>query len=678
MFKRFLFFVLTLLVSAPALRAQDTTLFSAPDTVCAGQLIQLSTKQKANSYYWSFCPGTLRSTPTFQNLPNTFQLNRPTAIEAAKDDNGRYYAFVLNRSNRSLVRLDFGTTLVNTPVYTVLSAYDTTMPDSGGGLHLMRVGTDWHLFATAGNTPADASIIRLDFGNNLGSEPTLTRLGNPGAVLTDPRDLYVAQEGNRFYGIILDVANSSLVRADFGSFINGLPTLQSLGNIGTLANPEHLTVAKNPKGYKFYVTNPGNSSLSVITFGASLGGTPTGVNSGNLFNNLYTPTGLAYYRDCDNPYLVIANAAANTTIRVKLDANGDVTTDPTDVDLLLTNINNFATPTGMTGFLRDSANLYTYVVNRRNGSLTRIKFASCNRSSIAGSDSSTPMPFRFNSAGAYTVNLILNEGQPDMRMGCRQIYVSPQPGLNISNDTLICQGDTIMLQAQSLAADSLKWSPTNTLSDSMAQQITAWPQSTTRYRAVLRYADGCVVDTSILVRVVQSTADAGPDRTIPDGASILLGGPTTSQGAEFTYRWSPGNYLDDSTKQFPLAQPFTNYAYAFTVIHATPELTCSRTDSVVIRTVCSTISLPNAFAPESGMDGATRFGLLNKQLVKLISFRVFNRWGQEVYKSTDLTSGWDGLYNGKPAETGVYVWQVDGFCPGGQRITQTGDVTLLR
>lgn len=676
--KRFLFFVIALLTSLPALRAQDTTLFSAPDTVCARQLIQLSTTQTASSYYWSFCPGTLRSKPIFRNLPNTFQLNQPVAIEAAKDDNGRYYAFVLNRAIKSLVRLDFGSSLVNTPVYTVLSAYDTTMPDSGGGLHLMREGSNWHLFATAGASVADASIIRLDFGSSLGNDPTATQLGNPGGVLNRPQDLYVAREGNQFYGIILDALTSSFVLADFGAYLNGVPVLQDLGNVGSLDNPEHMAVAKNNSDYKFYVTNPGNSSLSVVSFTGSLNSTPTGSNSGNLFNNLYTPTGISYYRDCDNPYLLIANAAANSTVRVKLDGSGDVATDPLNVEPLLTDVNNFSAPYGMTAILRDSANLYTYVVNRRNGSLTRIKFSSCTRSSIAESSLSTPPPFRLDSAGSYTINLILNEGMPDMRTGCRQIYVLPQPGLELSNDTLICQGDTITLRAQSLSADSIKWTPSTSLSDSMQQEVSAWPQQSTRYMVVLNYPDGCVIDTHIVVRVVESVADAGPDRTIPDGASVLLGGPQSSRGPGFTYRWTPANYLDDSTKQYPVAQPFTNYTYYFTVIHTTPELTCSNTDSVVVRTVCNEITLPNAFAPGSNIDGITHFGLLNKQLVKLISFRIFNRWGQEVFSTTDLSAGWDGLFNGKPAETGVYVWRVDGFCPGGQRITQSGDVTLFR
>lgn len=680
LWKRFLFFTIALLTSLPALRAQNTSLFSAPDTVCARQLIQVSTQQKASSYFWSFCPGTIRSAPTFRNLPNAFELAGPVAIEAAKDDNGRYYAFVLNHNNRTLVRLDFGTALSNTPVYTILPAYDSTvLPDSGGGLHLMRVGTDWHLFATAGSTNADATLVRLDFGNTLANDPTATDLGNPGGVLSHPKDLYITKEGNRYYGIILDAATSSLVRADFSAYINGVPTLQDLGNIaGMLRNPEHMTVSQINGLYKIYVTNPGNSSLNTVSFGTSLANTPTGVSSGNLFNNLFTPTGLSYYRDCDYPYLLIADATSNSTIRVKLDTSGNVTTDPTSVDQLVSAANDFSMPHGMTSFLRDSTTLYTFTVNKRNGSLTRTRFNPCTRASVAGSDLSTPSAFSYDTAGVYTINLILNEGKPDMKMGCRQIYVTPQPGLTLSNDTLICQGDTILLRAQSLSADSLRWSPAETLSDPTDQEPNAFPAATTRYRVVLNYPDGCVIDTGVVVRVVESEADAGPDRTLADGATTLLGGPRTSQGPEFSYLWTPGNYLDDSTKQFPVAQPFTNYTYYFTVIHTTPALTCSRTDSVVVRTVCNNITLPNAFAPESNIDGITQFGLLNKQLVKLISFSIFNRWGQEVYKSNDLTSGWDGTFNGKAAEKGVYVWRIDGFCPGGQRITQSGDVTLIR
>lgn len=678
---RFFFFVLAFLLASPLLHAQKGIQFvdpdSAPDTVCVGQKIQLTTTDSALSYYWTFCSGALSDTPTFTSIPNTFAGNGPTAIEAAKDDNGRYYAFILNQTDSTLVRLDFGTTLTNAPVYTVLTAFNDS-PRLGQGLNLVRTGNDWYLFVTS-SSPSTAGLTRLSFGTSLGNTPTAVNLGNPGNILSDPRDLYIQQEGTRFYGVILEATTSTIVRASFGTSITAVPVLQNLGNVGGMSTPQNLAVSKIRNTYRVYVTNTGNSTLTTLNFGTSLANTPTGVNSANLFNNLFNPTGIAYYRDADYPYLVIVNNSVNNSVRVQLDTNGEVTTAPLSVVTLLGNANDFSVPAGMTAFLRDSANLYTFVANTGKNSLTRINFRECTNASIGRSTSQTPAPFRYDAPGTYTVNLFLDEGLPTMRLGDNQlITVLPQPGIDISNDTLICQADTIDLKVQSISADSLRWTPGEAVSNATSGAVRAFPQTTTNYRIMLYYTNTCVIDTGITVRVVESVVDAGPDRTLMDGTTTVLGGPETSQGPQYSYRWSPSNYLDDSTKQFPVAQPFTNYTYYLTVITATPELTCRRTDSVVVRVLCSAITLPNAFAPASDIGGANRFGLLNKQLVRLISFKVFNRWGQEVYNSSDLTGGWDGMFNGKEAETGVYVWEVDGFCPDGQRIKQKGDVTLLR
>jgi gliding motility-associated-like protein len=39
-------------------------------------------------------------------------------------------------------------------------------------------------------------------------------------------------------------------------------------------------------------------------------------------------------------------------------------------------------------------------------------------------------------------------------------------------------------------------------------------------------------------------------------------------------------------------------------------------------------------------------------------FEVYNRWGEIVFQSFDPNAGWDGLYNGRPAEEGVYLWRL--------------------
>jgi gliding motility-associated-like protein len=58
---------------------------------------------------------------------------------------------------------------------------------------------------------------------------------------------------------------------------------------------------------------------------------------------------------------------------------------------------------------------------------------------------------------------------------------------------------------------------------------------------------------------------------------------------------------------------------------------------------------------------------------------IFNRWGEEIFESTDITRGWDGKYNSNPSPGGVYVYKivysVDGVAGSQERV---GVVTLVR
>jgi len=58
---------------------------------------------------------------------------------------------------------------------------------------------------------------------------------------------------------------------------------------------------------------------------------------------------------------------------------------------------------------------------------------------------------------------------------------------------------------------------------------------------------------------------------------------------------------------------------------------------------------------------------------------MFNRWGEEIFESTDITQGWNGKKNGKDCPGGVYVYKIvfslDGV-PGNQE--RVGTVMLVK
>jgi gliding motility-associated-like protein len=254
-------------------------------------------------------------------------------------------------------------------------------------------------------------------------------------------------------------------------------------------------------------------------------------------------------------------------------------------------------------------------------------------------------------------------------------------------DTTLCQGDTIRLYAISTLADSIRWTGTYNIDTTFLYRdsVRVFPQYSTTYPVTLYYPFGCIVDTAIRVHVSTVKADAGPDRWIMDGAQTTLGGPftTIAPGDPYTtigysYHWFPFQFLSDSTMPNPVATPPYDYTYYLQVTELNDTFKCSSLDTVVVHVNCGDFHLPNAFSPNSSSFDVAFFGILNQGIQKLNYFSIYDRWGELVFTTTNISQRWDGTNNGKLCEEGVYVWIADGFCQNGKRITKSGNVTLLR
>ena len=62
----------------------------------------------------------------------------------------------------------------------------------------------------------------------------------------------------------------------------------------------------------------------------------------------------------------------------------------------------------------------------------------------------------------------------------------------------------------------------------------------------------------------------------------------------------------------------------------------------------------------------------------LVYFKIYNRWGEEVFISNNWESGWDGTYNGQKLDGGVYYWEIATINRFGIAEKEKGDVTLIR
>ncbi len=90
------------------------------------------------------------------------------------------------------------------------------------------------------------------------------------------------------------------------------------------------------------------------------------------------------------------------------------------------------------------------------------------------------------------------------------------------------------------------------------------------------------------------------------------------------------------------------------------------------------IAFPNAFTPNnSGPEMNETFRPLAEGVIEYELF-VYNRWGELIFTTKDLSVGWDGTIDGEMAKPDVYVWKAQGKFTNGRSFELAGDVTLIR
>lgn len=653
-------------------------LIKGEDTLCVFNKLKLTTTDTVGtSYYWGFCSAYLNNTPTGSSIAAGTGLDAPQSI-CMVSDSGNYYVFVVNlNSPRDLLRYDFGNSLSNSPTVNILGDFGGQMPVNCKGFEIVKTNGNWYGIMVGGATAINSQMARLDFGTSLTNTPVFNDLGNLGGLLLNPQDLFVFREAGQWYAFTNSGFTGNLLRIDFGANIdNPTPTLLNLGNPGTLAFPTGMWPVYDGSDWYLFIVNRLTQTISRLDFGNSLLNPFTETNLGDFGGIFNGPRDIVVIKDCGQYYAYVTNESANNMILLTF--TGNINTVP--VASNLTNFAGFNAPRFLTRMMRDKDNVYCFTANNLDNTLSRISYNSCTQSSIPNSTDRTPPPIEYSTPGLYNVYLAIDEGLPTMKVECKQIRVLPKPFIEIHNDTLICQQDTILLVGNGPGLRKIVWNPIYNASYPYdTTSIWVYPREDYRYNAHLQFYNDkgtCAFDTSVLVRVSRVKADAGPDRFVADGAYTILGGPIQSYGQEYSYSWSPNTYLDNPNIANPKCTPKDVQFYYLTVTNDSTG--CISRDTVIVRTECTDINMPNVFNPTSDLPENRYFGLLNHNIVKLEFFRIFNRWGQLVFETTDPIKKWDGTYKNLISPADNYVWIVEGTCDNGKKVRKQGTVILAR
>ena len=337
------------------------------------------------------------------------------------------------------------------------------------------------------------------------------------------------------------------------------------------------------------------------------------------------------------------------------------------------------------------------------------------------SDNSTNAQLEISEGGVYWLSVTENNCNARDSI---VIDFSELPEFDIGNDTTICLGDTLILDAFVQSATYL-WQDNSTESEYVVTDPGI-------YWASVTSIESCTLTDSINV-VYFGSIDLGNDTTLCEGEILFLNIETQNA----SYLWSDGSSApsleiseensywvnvtvnrcvatdtivvgynptpeidlgNDSTfcegDTLILSAQFGNSDYLWQDNSTQPTLAaieagtyfvtvtldnCTTTDLINLETEdCRIIlEMPNIFTPNSdGRNDLLRPLLINGvDEAKLI---IYNRWGEQVFQTNDLAKGWNGRNDNSDCAEGTYFWVVEYQTREREIKNLTGPVTLKR
>lgn len=290
--------------------------------------------------------------------------------------------------------------------------------------------------------------------------------------------------------------------------------------------------------------------------------------------------------------------------------------------------------------------------------------------------------------GIYTITLVTQTmaGCIDTARLTDALKVVQSPLISITGDSVACVFSPLTQQGISLRNDtsavSWLWNfPNGATANSQnpPTQVYTTPGNFT-ITAIATNSSGCrdTANKGILVNPLP-VIDLPGTMTILSGSSVQI--PVTYSPNVSTWLWEPANGLSCTTCPQPAAGPKFNTTYIVNVVDSN-SCRNSATIDVVVTCKDANIFIPNTFSPNG--DGSNDvFYPRGTGLDRVKVLRIFNRWGEVVFEKinfpvNDPAQGWDGRFNGKDPQAGVYVYQVEIYCSNGDLIKFAGNVSLIQ
>jgi gliding motility-associated-like protein len=300
-----------------------------------------------------------------------------------------------------------------------------------------------------------------------------------------------------------------------------------------------------------------------------------------------------------------------------------------------------------------------------------------------GTDNSTSPTHTFVKPGIFSVTQTVSDA-----MGCRDSVTQPvyvvQINIKSFHDTLLCVSQPFALLNTVSSIPQAKWDYNfswNESSPNLDHNNVQIPNlfGVGTFTDILTVTipgivpDGCPsLDTIVIHSVLGKKLDhLTAEATIDYGDRIQL-----HASNEVIYYWLPNDgTLDNNNINNPVATPKQTTTY--TVFGYDINGCLDSADIVIHVDTTMFQDVPSAFTP-NGDGNNDVFRPVGIKFQYMVEFRVFNRWGQEMFFTNSKEIGWDGTFHGVPQDLGVYNYLIRVAKPGQDNVIYKGNVTLIR
>lgn len=272
--------------------------------------------------------------------------------------------------------------------------------------------------------------------------------------------------------------------------------------------------------------------------------------------------------------------------------------------------------------------------------------------SVWWSTGSTNITETFSTPGNYW--LITNKGCATY---VDSFYVDALD-IDLGHDTVLCDGDTLTLNVSAGNGAQYLWQDGSTLP---VYSVTDGGP----YAVAVRKNSCLVRDTIHIDLIIPSLSILESDTTICAGEKIQLHATATPESILY---WNTGT----------TGLNMETYGAGVYRVAATNICGTFRDSVTVDEKDCPcVVFVPNAFSPNG--DGGNDLFDVRVRCPSLTGYvlMVFNRYGQKIFESSLPGEGWDGWYNGTPADPGTYFYYLQ-YYDGHDEVRKKGDLILIR